>query len=120
MAIRRTLPCSCLLAMAVTTGWAQPPAAPAPPAIRVEAAAVVAEGIPAEGRIAWFSVAREATGEGSRSVRRKVLAADDDGDGVVRFALGQPVPPRSMWAAVDLATGELALAAPDGYPLRQV
>jgi hypothetical protein len=31
-----------------------------------------------------------------------------------------PVPPRSVWAVVDLTTGDYALAAPQGSDLRQV
>jgi hypothetical protein len=96
-------------------------AQPAGPGLRVsfEAAAVVASGVTPGERVAWFSVAREDTGSGSLIVRREEVTADTDRDGTVRLDLDRPVPPRSIWAAVDLKTGDFALAAPADYPLRQ-
>jgi hypothetical protein len=104
---------SALLLIAVT-------AHAAPPQIQFQSGAVTASGVSPSGQVAWFSVAREATGAGSQIVRREAVVADGDGDGVVRMDLDKPVPPRSIWAAVDLKTGEYALATPESYPLREV
>jgi hypothetical protein len=48
------------------------------------------------------------------------VLTDDDADGWVSPELGFEVPWRSMWVAVELATGEVALGTPEGYRLRAV
>ena len=84
-----------------------------------EAQAMVASGLTPGEKVAWFSVAREATGFGSRVVRREWVILVDDKDGIARVELDQPVPPRSIWAAVDLKSGDYELGTPGDYPLRQ-
>jgi hypothetical protein len=66
-----------------------------------------------------FSVAREPADFNAIIVRRLEVLSDTDSDGLVRWEVGQPVPFRSIWVAVDLASGELALATPEEYPLRE-
>jgi hypothetical protein len=46
------------------------------------------------------------------------IAVDTGGAGSVRLDLGKPVPAQSIWFAVDLASGQFAVRAPEGYPLR--
>jgi hypothetical protein len=50
-------------------------------------------------------------------VRGGGLAADDDGDGAVRLAVEGGIWTISVWAAVDLETGEYAVAVPPYSPL---
>jgi hypothetical protein len=95
-------------------------AATGPPTIRFEPQAVVASGLTPGGQVVWFGVAREIADEVTTMVRRDAIAADDDRDGTVRLELTREVPWKSVWIAVDLATGEYAAAAPEGYPLRLV
>ncbi len=95
-------------------------AAPSPPAISFEERAVVLSGASAGAKVAWFGVAREPVDYGGVIVRREALVADQDGDGTVRFELDRAVPFRSIWAAVDLTSGEFAVATPAGYPLREL
>ena len=45
------------------------------------------------------------------------LLPDDDGDGIVVYQPRRGVPFRSVWAGVDLATGAVAVTAPEGYEL---
>ena len=68
----------------------------------------------------FFSIAREVSGYATTTVHRQDILPDADADGIVRFELGRDVPFKSVWFAVDLATGELAVAAPEGFPLREV
>lgn len=100
----------CLLAIAA-------PALAAPPILTFEPQAVAASGITPKGRVVWFSVAREISRRASSIVPHIEQAADDDGDGQVRFDLGQDVPVRSIWFAVDLETGEAGVATPEDFPL---
>jgi hypothetical protein len=97
-----------------------PGALTAQPILTIEANAVVASGVTAGGQVAFLGVGREPVEWSGRVVRFEAVLADDDGDGTVRFILETVVPWRSVWAAVDLATGGAALAAPAGYPLRTV
>lgn len=82
--------------------------------------AVKVDGITAKGQVVWYSVAREvADDDVATIVRKSELTTDEDGDGRSQFDLDRDVPLRSIWIAVDLATGRYAVAAPEGYPLRR-
>jgi len=116
----RILPLALLLSVRMAGAQGSPQNPKPELTLGFENAAVVAGGLTPGGKIAWFSVAREATGAGSLIARREQVTADDDGDGSARLDLDRPVPPRSMWAAVDLKTGEVALATPGDYPLRRM
>ena len=97
-----------------------PSAAAAPPEVSFEPEAVVARGITPKGQAVWFSVAREISRRSIDVVPRHAVTADEDGDGAVRLELGQEIPLRSIWFAVDLATGETAVATPEGFPLLEM
>jgi len=95
--------------------------APQAPEITFQQRSVTVAGISAKGQAIGFSVAREiAEDDVATVVRRAQALTDDDGDGKVEWDLDRDVPARSIWVAVDLATGEVAAAAPEGYPLRRV
>ena len=101
--------------------FAQPPSSPRGPAIAFDKSSVSVSGISLKGQAVLFSVAREISEDDVATVvRRSQVLPDDDGDGVVKLDLGRDVPFRSVWVAVDLATGQVAAAAPEGYPLRLV
>jgi len=82
-------------------------AASAAPTIVFDDESVSVSEITPSGRVAFFAMAFERAGFRSRLTRLDDLLTDDDGDGMVRVA-------------VDLATGELALALPEGSPFREV
>jgi hypothetical protein len=81
---------------------------------------VLATGITPGGSVAWFSVAREAAPFVAVMARREAIVTDSGGSGIVSFDVGKPVPECSIWVAVDLASGEFAVATPPSYPLREV
>jgi hypothetical protein len=99
---------------------ATPAAGVAPPALKFESAAVVATGVSPGGHVVWFSVAREPQGFISRVVRREEVVEDLDKDGIVTFPVEEGVPFKSIWVAVDLASGHFAIAGPPGYPLNEI
>jgi hypothetical protein len=70
--------------------------------------------------VATFAVVRDLTNYYLTFGRIDALLTDDDKDGVVEWKLGRPVPAQSMWAAVDVETGEFAVATPGDYPLRRI
>lgn len=95
-------------------------AAPAaPPRISFEERAVVVDGLAAGGRLALSGAATGREGYVPYLFRHdEVLTAD--ATGTVRLELDRPVPEDSVWFAVDMADGQLAIAAPDGTELREV
>jgi hypothetical protein len=99
---------------------AQPSTAPSP-VLTFQKSAVTVAGVSPRGQAVLFGEAREiAEDDVATLVRRSQVLTDDDGDGTVTLDLGRDVPFRSVWVAVDLATGQVAVAAPEGYPLRRV
>lgn len=46
------------------------------------------------------------------------ILTDTAGTGAVDFDLGRAIPLRSIWAVVDMTSGQATLASPAGFPLR--
>jgi hypothetical protein len=94
---------------------------PPAPSIALAKSSVTVAGITAKGQAVLFGVAREiAEDDVATLIRRSQVLTDEDGDGAVRLDLDRDVPFRSVWVAVDLATGQFATTTPAGYPLRLV
>lgn len=69
------------------------------------------EGISASGDLVLFGAAREGLGYFNRvRFTREILSADLTGH--AELTLERELAPRSVWAVVDLSTGEYALASP--------
>lgn len=98
-------------------------AVPAMAALQVtlEADAVVATGVTPGGKVVLLGVTREIEEDDVPVARRHLeVLADTDGDGTVRYPLSGGIPLRSLWAMVDLASGEAGLAAPEELGSRRV
>jgi hypothetical protein len=87
--------------------------------ITFEAQAVVASGLTPGEKVAWFGVEQRIDADFSREIVRRFDLAAAGADGTARLALKQPAAERSFWVAVDLKSGEYALAAPGGYRIRR-
>lgn len=112
---------SLVLSLSVSAAALGQPAGPQPPEISFRPGSVTVDGMAAQGQVVWYSVAREvAEDDVATLVRRSGVRVDDDGDGKVLWELEWEVPLRSIWVAVELATGRVAVATPEGYPLRRV
>ena len=97
------------------------PAGAAPFRVTLEADAVVVSGMTAKGQAVLLGVTRVIEPDDFQVVRRHLqVLADDDGDGTVRYPLEGGIPLRSLWAAVDLKTGDYDAAAPEAFGLRRV
>ncbi len=104
-----------LAAAAVALGSA--PAWSAPPALSLEERTVVASGVTPGGSVAVFGVSRGFNGFTGYVLRHdEVVTAG--ADGVARLEL-ELLPVRSVFAVVDLATGEVGLGTPEHIELRQ-
>ncbi|MGB5160824.1 MAG: hypothetical protein WBP10_14135 [Thermoanaerobaculia bacterium] len=66
-----------------------------------------------------FGVARVAIPWAERVVPRARVIRADGVDGSAELNLDRAVPQKSIWTVVDAMTGEFALAAPEGFPLRE-
>jgi len=96
-----------------------PVAGMAEPQISIEESQVVAEGITPGGLAVWFGFAREQHEWVVSLVRREGMT-QADASGVATFSVAEGVPMVSLWAVVDLATGQRSVAAPEDMPLQQV
>jgi hypothetical protein len=89
-----------------------------PLALTFEDRSVVVDGASPGGDVVWFSIASESSLYVSTTVPRSRVGAAD-ASGRASFELEEAMPPRSIWAAVDLASGAFGIATPQGYPLRK-
>jgi hypothetical protein len=90
----------------------------APPTVHVAHGELTISGFEPGGEIVIVGVDRGIGRSGSiRVTPVAVLEHDDDRDGVIRHR-GE-VSVRSVWVAIDYATGEYAVAAPEEFGVRQ-
>jgi len=78
-----------------------------------EDSAVVASGIASGGQAVWFGIAYDFQRVRPELLRWERVDSDTDGDGRVTLQVGRPIPARSLWIAVDLTTGDYAVATPN-------
>ncbi|HSG40881.1 MAG TPA: hypothetical protein VLE27_14680, partial [Thermoanaerobaculia bacterium] len=109
--------CACI---AVVLLWTLPVGA-APFKVTLEANAVLVSGMTPKGEVALLGVTREIAGDDFPVVRRHLeVLADEDGDGAIRYPVEEGVPPRSLWAVADLASGDYDVASPEKFGSRRV
>jgi hypothetical protein len=77
-------------------------------------------GVSPGGRVVVWWLSHGVNGYTRWTSRLADVVVDEDGDGVVTVALDRGVPEQSLWAVVDMASGEYALASPLEGPLREV
>ncbi|HET9225496.1 MAG TPA: hypothetical protein VFR31_02430 [Thermoanaerobaculia bacterium] len=110
---RWTLPLVCALIAA--------PASAAPFRVTLESDAVVVSGVTAKGKAALLGVTREIGEDDYPTVKRHLeVLADEDGDGTIRYPMASGVPARSVWAVVDLASGDHDSISPQKFGERRV
>jgi hypothetical protein len=86
-------------------------------ALAFEDQTVVASGLTPGKQVVWFGVEHRIDAELSGEMARHYRVGTAAADGTARLDLAQPPAPRSFWVAVDLGSGALAVAAPNGYRL---
>jgi hypothetical protein len=98
-----------------------PRAEAAPLRLSIGSSGLSVSGVTAHGSVVLFGITREVEPDDVPAIHRRLdVLSDADGDGAVSQDLGAPVPLRSMWVAVDLASGDFDAAAPEGFRLRRV
>lgn len=103
-----------LLGLGVATpSWGLPRITNGPDAVEVS-------DLPPGGSVALYALLHEWTGWSSRISEIADVLTDDDADGTVRYELGREVPPVSVWLAVDLTTGEVAVSGSDDFTPREL
>jgi len=113
-----SLPCLVLAGALVAPafGGRAPVAAPA---VSFGDQTVIASGVTPKGQVVWFGVMRDPDHGTLEWSHDEEITADQSGTGTVELNIGKPIALQSIWFAVDLATGQFAVNAPTGYPLRQ-
>jgi hypothetical protein len=82
-------------------------------------AATVAGATPG-GDVVFWGVYRERLARVSTTVGKLGDRVMADASGAARLDLGRDVPGLSVWAAVDLASGQVALASPGGFQWTEI
>jgi hypothetical protein len=95
-------------------------AASAQPAISFGEDEVVVTQLAPSSELALFSLSRVPAEWSSVLASGAVLLADEDGDGTVAHAVGGEVPVQSLWGAVDLSSGQFAVAWQDPFEPTEV
>lgn len=86
----------------------------------VGADAVQLSGATAGKTVALFAVLREVHQHFYATLRSVSKLLEVNEDGSVIFSYGKPIPPNSVWAAVDLQSGTVVTSTPAGTPSRDV
>jgi hypothetical protein len=87
------------------------------PAIALSEKLITVRAVSPGGTVAIFGAARE-EGAALRLSRWQHAIEDTDRDGAVELSLPTPIPPDSIWFAVDVETGALAVARPPASRFR--
>src|SRR5258708_11894629 len=104
-----TLP---ILAIFMSAAAGAPPQAAPPLTITASGSTITISGVTPHGKVVFFGVARFVDRTTVTARRLDRIVTDDDGDGVVTIDLGERVPWKSIFAAVDFASGRYGLATP--------
>lgn len=89
--------------------------------VAFDTTAVTFTGAPPDSRVALFGVAREFDSFRSSLTRYdEMIETDDKGAGRFELPEGRAVSPRSVWVAVSLVDGELAIGAPGERKVERV
>ena len=91
------------------------PAKPDKPQIVFAETAVVASGLTPGQTVVWFGVEHAIDAEYSGEISQHYDTVKVAADGTARLDLQQAPAPRSFWVAVELDSGDFAVAAPGGY-----
>lgn len=83
------------------------------------ASTVTVRGVSKKARVAVLAEARRPMGTYSQLSHIEAILTDDQANGFVVYDLKAPVPIRSVWAFVDVETGEVVVGTPGDFPKRQ-
>jgi hypothetical protein len=110
--MRWTLPLALLVVL--------PASALAQPTMSFEDQAVVVAGATPGGDVVLWTVYRERIAGVSTRLGRAHERVTADGTGAARLDLGRSVPELSVWAAVDLTTGQATVGTPGSFALTEI
>jgi hypothetical protein len=114
------------LAVLAVAGWAIASLAPGltaqtpPLTLAFEPQAATIAGATPGGDVVLWCVYRERLARVSTHVGKLGDRVSADAGGGARLDLGRDVPGLSVWAAVDLASGQVALASPGGFQWTEI
>jgi hypothetical protein len=116
--MKNLLPPSLLLPLLLAGGaLAQTPPGNPKPALLItfEETVVAASGLTPGKQVVWFGVEHRVDADYAGEMTQRYAVGTVAADGTARLDLGRAPAPRSFWTAVELDSGDLLLAAPNGY-----
>jgi hypothetical protein len=87
--------------------------------VTLEEGSLLVEGLTPDGRAVVFTLGKP-PGQLMPVTSRLDAMVRADAAGAATLELPAPIAARSVWVVVDVESGEVALASPEGFPLRQV
>jgi hypothetical protein len=117
--VRRTHLCALTLLLTATAASAQTTNPSPPLTIGFAEREVVASGATVGGKVAWFSVAKEIRNSAALLKRRDAIV-EAGATGEARFVLEGPIPPLSIWVAVDVASGRFVVVPAPNLERREL
>lgn len=85
-------------------------------AVTVSGSTVTVSNVTPHGSVVFFGVARFVSSHKVDVRNYDATRTDDDGDGVVTYDIQETIPWKSIFVAVDFATGRYAFGTPPGFP----
>jgi hypothetical protein len=98
---------------------ARAPHSPTTPTLAFDGSSIRALHMTPSGDVVWLGVGTATDRYSDRElIRRQITTAD--ASGMATLNVGEPVPLRSVWFAVDLSTGDVASSTPGGFAPRSM
>jgi hypothetical protein len=85
------------------------------PVLSFDSDSVIVSNVSVAGKVVLFGTSLSTWRNLPLSKAERVVIADDDRDGIIRYKLNYRMPLRSIWIAVDFETGGWAIGGPPGY-----
>ncbi len=117
--MRYLLPSMLLSLLLAGTAFAQGNSGKPDPQIAFDDTAVTASGLTPGKTVIWFGVEHAVDASYSGDMTQHYSAGTAAADGTARLDLGRAPVPTSYWVAVDLDSGQFAVAGPNGFPIRK-
>ena len=89
----------------------------APLAVAIDGSQVNVTGATPGGKVVFIGIGRFVRGYSVTVRRMDKIVTDDDGDGKVVLDIGEKIPWKTVFVAIDFTSGRFGQATPAGFPL---
>jgi hypothetical protein len=85
------------------------------PVLSFDADSVIVSNVSVSGKVVLIGTSLSTWRNLPLSKAERIVIADDDRDGIIRYKLNYKLPLRSIWVAIDFETGGWTIGGPPGY-----